>query len=611
LQSVVKAKDEAVAVQADEIHRLQTVVVAKDEAVAVQADEIHRLQTVIAAKDNAIAAQADEIHRLESVVVAKDNAIATQTSELRRRQSVVEELSRNHEHLSAENQQLRSDVQSKAAALETQGGQIVRLNEQVVFLEGSVRELRDSVARYQAWMKERNEQLSQLRQETDDLKAKLDLARRQLQDAEGRASDLARQLDELRSRPLVQMNEVWHAPWTWRTPLTLTQHAARTLIPQPKPGSDRAAGRCSASKRSTGPAGYRVKLPKAPSDGAPVIAHAIGNFWMGGSSRLIVGIIEGVGDRYHHRVFTSAVPAESGYLGVEPVLAPGVPSVQQAEEHLRGCRASILHFHYWGECDEPWYAAFVRAAVNLGIPIVENVNTPVVPLEVPGLAEMVHVSRYVQARFAGGRGMVIYPGSDFSLFTGSAERAARRDSVGMVYRLEDDKLGAEAIAPFIELARIRPQTKIYIVGGGSLLKPFQQRVVADGVGGSFVFTDYVSYESLPGWYGRFGVFVAPVRKESFGQVSPFAMSMGIPVVGYAVGAIPEIVNDPSLVAPAGDAAGLARLTAALLDDKARRIAIGKAHQQRAHDQFSLEAMIAAYAKLYARVVPVATGGVKT
>jgi glycosyltransferase involved in cell wall biosynthesis len=113
--------------------------------------------------------------------------------------------------------------------------------------------------------------------------------------------------------------------------------------------------------------------------------------------------------------------------------------------------------------------------------------------------------------------------------------------------------------------------------------------------------------TLPALYAQMSVFVAPVHTESFGQVTPFAMGMKLPVIGYDVGAIPEIVGDPSLVAPAGDSAKLGAIAAALLDDRARRIALGAANRTRAERLFSVEAMVASYEALYRELAPTAAG----
>jgi glycosyltransferase involved in cell wall biosynthesis len=94
------------------------------------------------------------------------------------------------------------------------------------------------------------------------------------------------------------------------------------------------------------------------------------------------------------------------------------------------------------------------------------------------------------------------------------------------------------------------------------------------------------------------VFVAPVWQESFGQVSCFAMSMRLPVAGYDVGALPEILGDRSALAPPGDTHALAEVLLRLLDDRELRLAIGQRNLERVHRSFTVEAMVDHYRALY-------------
>ena len=206
----------------------------------------------------------------------------------------------------------------------------------------------------------------------------------------------------------------------------------------------------------------------------------------------------------------------------------------------------------------------------------------------------------------------LYPGSDLDRFAPPPGAEVADDCLGMVYRLARDKLDEGAMEPFIEAIRIRPGTRALIVGGGVSLERYRRRVAEAGMADAFEFTGYVEYEALPALYRRMSVFVAPVHRESFGQVTSFAMGMRLPVVGYAVGAIPEIVADDALLAPAGDGVRLGAIAAALLDDRARRVAIGAANRARAERLFSVRAMIAAYETLYEELTSVsARAGAET
>jgi glycosyltransferase involved in cell wall biosynthesis len=194
--------------------------------------------------------------------------------------------------------------------------------------------------------------------------------------------------------------------------------------------------------------------------------------------------------------------------------------------------------------------------------------------------------------------LTIYPGSNFQMFAQAASQSTPDDCIGMVYRLEADKLNKNSIDVFIKVVQVRPQTKVIIVGGGSFLEPYKQAVKAHEVESAFNFTGFVPYEKLPPLYAQLSLFIAPVWNESFGQVGPFAMSMGIPVVGYNVGALAEILGDNSLLAPPNNSGALAEIIVRLLDDKQRRAQIGQRNRERAHRLFSLESMIESYAKLY-------------
>ncbi|OOO03275.1 MAG: putative S-adenosylmethionine-dependent methyltransferase [Chromatiales bacterium USCg_Taylor] len=342
---------------------------------------------------------------------------------------------------------------------------------------------------------------------------------------------------------------------------------------------------------------------QSPNDKRPRVVHAIANFMLGGSSRLVVDLIEHLGNAYEQRVITSFIPSPPAYDGIAIEQLRHHNSQLPIIDYLQRYRPSLMHVHYWGESDKPWYDHVFKAAEQYGCKIIENVNTPVEPWLSDKINHYVFVSDYVRTTFGveSNKQSTIYPGSDFSLF--AAENAPPDDCIGMVYRLERDKLNENAIAPFIQVAQARPQTKIVIVGGGTYLQPYKEAASAAGVLDCFDFTGYVAYADLPAYYRWMSVFVAPVWKESFGQVLPFAMNMGIPVVGYDVGALHEIIGDAELLAPPGDSARLAQIIIDLLDDRERRLRIGRENRQRA-EKLSVDAMVREYRTLYDQLLTV-------
>jgi glycosyltransferase involved in cell wall biosynthesis len=371
----------------------------------------------------------------------------------------------------------------------------------------------------------------------------------------------------------------------------------------------RDAGSSGAASAGELPAPYVVRPVQAPLPVRRRVVHVIANFHLGGSSRLVVDLVERLGHAYEQSVVSCDLPPAPAYVGV-PIVHHQARTLDAARRVIAATRPDLLHVHYlghhrdkYGARDWEWYRHWFAAAERDGVPVIENINVPTDPFLSAAVACYVHVSDYVRERFGqrDGRHVTIYPGSDISTFAARPSTGSPADCLGMVYRLQRDKLDERAIEPFIEAIRLRPTTRALIVGGGILLDEFRRRVAEEGMERAFTFTGYVAYDALPELYRRMSVFVAPVHRESFGQVTPFAMGIGLPVVGYDVGAIPEIVGDRSVLAPSGDSRNLGGIAAALLDDPVRRAALGASNRARAERLFSVEAMIAGYAPLYAEI----------
>ncbi len=98
-----------------------------------------------------------------------------------------------------------------------------------------------------------------------------------------------------------------------------------------------------------------------------------------------------------------------------------------------------------------------------------------------------------------------------------------------------------------------------------------------------------------------GLFTSEL--ESFCLSILELMSLGCPSAAFAVGGIPEVTlsGQTGFLAPFGDTAALARGAESILKDPARRVAWGKAAQQRAQEHFSAAVILPKYEALYRRV----------
>jgi glycosyltransferase involved in cell wall biosynthesis/2-polyprenyl-3-methyl-5-hydroxy-6-metoxy-1,4-benzoquinol methylase len=392
--------------------------------------------------------------------------------------------------------------------------------------------------------------------------------------------------------------------FNWKTPfrgaLAISSYL-RQQARRPSSNSTPDLGRVTPEVLESNDHAYTVRQSLSAVPNKPTVLHAIANFCLGGSSRLVVDLIESLGVDFEQPVVTRYIPRPPAYLNLT-IYEHAKPSNSEFFQALIDQHKPVfVHVHYWGDCDQDWYKHVFHACEAKGVPVIQNINTPVAPHSSPAVRQNVYVSDYIKQTFGAqdNNAITIHPGSDFNHFSVEEITAQVDDCIGMVYRLESDKLNSSSIDVFIKVAQLRPATRCLIVGDGKLKPIFEQRVAEAGVTDNFVFTGYVPYQDLPDLYRQMSLFVAPVWKESFGQVSSFAMNMGLPVVGYAIGAIPSIIGDDQLLADFGNSEGLANLIIALLDNRQRRLAIGQRNHEKAQTEYSVETMIKNYSNLYA------------
>ena len=95
----------------------------------------------------------------------------------------------------------------------------------------------------------------------------------------------------------------------------------------------------------------------------------------------------------------------------------------------------------------------------------------------------------------------------------------------------------------------------------------------------------------------------PAKSEGLGTAVIDAMALGIPPIAFAVGGLPEVIEDgkSGLLIPPGDVQAFMRGAAELITDDALRAKLGDGARLRAKE-FSVERMIERTAEVYHRVI---------
>src|SRR5262249_9169091 len=106
-----------------------------------------------------------------------------------------------------------------------------------------------------------------------------------------------------------------------------------------------------------------------------------------------------------------------------------------------------------------------------------------------------------------------------------------------------------------------------------------------GIRDKVKFVSGLSSDDIAKLYAEATISIAPSVYEGFGFPPGEAMACGVPVIVTDGCALPEVVGDAGIVVPKQNSPALADAIAALLDDPARRAALGAAGLKRIHEKF--------------------------
>jgi len=145
-------------------------------------------------------------------------------------------------------------------------------------------------------------------------------------------------------------------------------------------------------------------------------------------------------------------------------------------------------------------------------------------------------------------------------------------------RLEYRKGLNYLLKAFLEIKRLKPDTRLIVCGGGTRLRKRYEQWVKDVRLEDVVFTGPLNFTEQPSYYRTADIFCAPnTSHESFGLILVEAMATGRPVVASNIEGFAAVVTngEEGLLVPPMRVRPLADALLKLLNDKQLRLKMGQ------------------------------------
>jgi glycosyltransferase involved in cell wall biosynthesis len=264
---------------------------------------------------------------------------------------------------------------------------------------------------------------------------------------------------------------------------------------------------------------------------------------------------------------------ESGMLAAVAGRVLGVPAVVSV---AGGELAALPDIGYGGQL-----ARAERIKIRIALRLADTVTA--------GSAYACRMAGPYLRRGAGSRVVRLPLGVDLSLFhPAPATRSGGPPCIVQAASLVPVK-GQATLLRALALLQARSVPFVAEIAGEGPLEG-ELRALADrvGLGEAVRFRGALPHDALPGFFRGATAFALSSHHEAQCMALLEAAACGVPTVGSAVGALPELAPDAALAVPPGDYAALAGALEALLHDDARRRAMGSAAARIVAEQYSAE-----------------------
>lgn len=366
------------------------------------------------------------------------------------------------------------------------------------------------------------------------------------------------------------------------------------------------------------------------------VFHIVDTLETGGLERGVVNVIQGLDPgRFRHTVcairnlgpLADLLPRERTAVSCL-YQKPGRFSVVAGElaRRIRQAKPDVVHARNWGTVEGIWAA---RLAGTRGVVYSEHGTESSDGRVEPRLKRWLRRLAYESAHgvfsvsfqlrdacaartgFPAERIGVIHNGVDTARYAPNAAKRAemRRElgltgdevCLGVVGRLEPVKDHATLLRA---AAQLQPalRWRIVVAGEGSLEASLRRQIAeTPALTGRVQFLgDTPRVAEL---LQAFDIYILPSISEGISNSLLEAMSCGVPTLATATGGNPEVVvhGDSGRLFPMGGAGELARYLHEWIADPSQREGWGDRARQRVLGHFSLDAMVARYGRLYARL----------
>jgi len=188
---------------------------------------------------------------------------------------------------------------------------------------------------------------------------------------------------------------------------------------------------------------------------------------------------------------------------------------------------------------------------------------------------------------------------------GNATQPSRRPALapaapllGFVGRLSLEKGPDLFVELAIELCQRQPGLSVVLLGEGPEREALQARIDAAGLRERILLPGY--QDNMTDWLAALDVLVISSRTEGTPMVLLEAMQLGTPIAAFAVGGIPDVLDDEqsALLSPAEDLAHLISQTQRLLNDPGLRRRLAEQARQVQRERFHLPGQAERWHRLY-------------